>query len=118
MRRSSSVFAPGCSLRLENRFHQQRFRFAGAGRAAEEAIFRRRRVEFLLLGKWRVAEIDFRGLERGRGFGGAGGLGSGSVLGLNVLHEALDAGCDRDHGGCRNSKCETRNESSRISYFE
>ena len=73
MRRSSSVLRAGVLVRLQDRFHQQRFRFSRAGRAAEQAVFRGRGVELLLLGKGIVAEIDARG---------------------GVVSPALGAGCD------------------------
>ena len=45
-------------VRLENRFDEQRFGLAGAGRAAEETVLRGRRVELLLLRERRVGEMD------------------------------------------------------------
>ncbi len=47
---------------LHHRFHEQRHRFAGTGRAAEESVFRGRFVEVALLGEGRVGEEAFRGV--------------------------------------------------------
>ena len=43
----------GMFVRLEDGLHQQRFRFAGAGRAAEETVFRGRGVELCCFGNGR-----------------------------------------------------------------
>ncbi len=71
-------------VRLENRFHQQRFRSSRAGRAAEKAIFGRRVMKFLLLRKRLVRERERRAvifapaIDRGFDGGRHGGFADGA----------------------------------------
>jgi hypothetical protein len=96
-------------VRLDDRFHQQRLRFARACSATEQTIFRGRRVKLLLLGEWRVSEIDSRGLERGRGFNGAVSVAA-AFSDWTSCTKRSTPDVIVTMGGCRNSKCETRNE--------